>query len=288
MDSLKDLVDEVFVADEILFDLDTVAVNETLLYVEGDSDAFVFKKFVNPSRCKIEIKEGDKNLVKAIEKHNAYQKKGILAIKDSDFDNICGYTLPPNVVSTDGHDLEVMILRTMALDHVIDARVRNESYGRVNEFKRAVRDILFKLGSLIGYFRLKSCVNGWGLKIEAGRFLKHLSSNCELSFKDAMREFQTRFPRVDISNLDEKEFEELYRNHSHDLCRGHDMVHILGQIFKKLAKNHFGKGYQPGSDLAEKLYLAFSESDFASTKLCRAIENWEDANDEYRFLNRRH
>lgn len=282
--SLKDFEDPQHIADTLLFDRDQ-ANGRTILYVEGDDDEFVYKQFICESRCKIVVQDGDNRLENAIEIHNQENRKGYLAIKDNHFDVLLERTMPQNILTTDGHDLEVMILRSKAFELVIDVRLRGiEREERVTDFKSAIRDRLFRLGSIIGYFRLKSCCNQWKVKIKAFQFLSHLTSDCELSFVNAVKVFSRSYPKIDISHFDEEEFEKLYSSHRHHLCRGHDMIFILGQIFKRMTKKYLQQECNPGGDLDDRLMIAFNESHFRTTQLYKKLCSWDSENCKHQVM----
>ena len=273
--SLKDFEDAQHISDSLLFDRDQ-ANGRIILYVEGDDDEFVYRQFICESQCEIVVQDGDNRLENAIKMHNQENRTGYVAIKDNHFDVLLERPVPKNILTTDGHDLEVMILRSEALDNVIDVRLRGKvRQERVIEFKSALRDRLFRLGSIIGYLRFKSCIGSWGITIEAGRILQHLTTDCELAFKVAVKEIESRFSDVDASQLDSEEFEKLYSRHPQHLCRGKDMVFVLSQIFDRMAKLYLKKEYKPGRDLAERLLLAFNDTHFRATQLYRQILDWQ-------------
>ena len=282
--SLKDYEDAQHIADTLLFDWDQ-ANGRTILYVEGDDDEFVYRQFLCEARCEIVVQDGDNRLEDAIDWHNQNNRKGYLAIKDNHFDVLLKRTLPKNILTTDGHDLEVMILSTKALERVIDVRLRgNERPERITELISAIRDRLFRLGSLIGYFRLKSCCNQWKVKIKAYQFLSQLSSDCELSFADAVQVVSQSYPNIDISVVDQEEFENLYKGHKQHLCRGHDLVFILGQIFKRMTKMYLQQEYNPGGELDDRLMIAFNDSHFCATQLCQKLLTWDTKNSKHQVL----
>ncbi len=282
--SLRDYEDSQHIADTLLFDRDQ-ANGKTILYVEGDDDEFVYRQFICSGRCEIVVQNGDNRLENAIKLHNQANRKGYLAIKDNHFDALLKRTLPKNILTTDGYDLEVMILSSKAFEKVINVRLRGEvRHERLTTFESVIRNRLFRLGSIIGYFRLKSYCKRWNVQIEAGRFLRQLTAECELSFTDAMNVFTRSFPEIDISHLDEREFETLYASHQQHLCRGHDMVIILGKIFKRMTKKYLQKEYNPGSDLDDRLMLAFNESHFCKTQLYKKLRAWDSNNRLHQIL----
>lgn len=90
------------------------------LIVEGESDVKFFNKFLNNSVCKaISISDkSDSNkeeVINLIKDFNNKKQKGYIGIVDADFDNILERTdlpLPENIIMTDYHDIEMVILES--------------------------------------------------------------------------------------------------------------------------------------------------------------------------------
>lgn len=282
--SLTDFVDGSYIAGEILLEKGD-APEKTCVLVEGQDDKFVFSKFISEMHCKIIDCNGKENLISAINILNSNSKTdGYLGIRDSDFDILNGTRLPSNTVSTDGHDLEVMILSTKALDLVVDIRVKGEDENAIDKFKSMIRSRLFELGSLIGYLRLVSHRNRWGIDIQTYRLLNHLDHDCSLSLKDAIEELKATDVQFDESQISIPEFEELLASNAHHLCQGHEMVVILGKIFTKLAKMYFKKKLNLGGEVSDRIFLVFDLSLFQSTQLYTQIQIWEEDNQPYKIL----
>ena len=283
MTSLQNHVDEVYVTDSVLLEKDD-ANGKTLLLVEGQDDEYVYKKLTCWEKCKVAKEDGDNNIVEAIKKHNKYNKKGILAIKDSHFDNIMARTLPPNVLTTDGYDLEVMILSTQALEDFAGSRLIGKDENRVEEFKSVLRDRLFELGGLFGYLRFKSRQCPWEDRINVHQVLQLLDSSCEVSLNDVIKILKELILNLDETQFSQIELDELTKTFLPDLCRGHDMVLILSKIFVQLSSIHFGKKTQPGKHLANQLFATFNSRHFESTDLHKKIESWQEDNEPYSVL----
>ena len=235
-------------------------------------------------QCKVAREEGDEKLIGAIKKHNQHNKKGILAIKDSHFDKLVARTLPPNVLTTDGHDLEAMILGTSALEDFAGSRLIGKDDSKVEEFKSLLRTRLFEIGGLIGYVRFKSKHRNWAKEIHVQTILQTLNASCELSMQDVISLLKQSNPDLDETIFSQKELQELKGAFLPDLCRGHDMVDILSRIFAKLSIIYFGKTTQPGKQLARQLFAIFNPQHFASTNLHKKISDWQEDNKPYKVL----
>src|SRR5229473_7091816 len=96
--------------------------NEALsfLVVEGDDDKRFYNMFVNNNKCNINIAYSKAFAIAALTILEQTSIVGILVIVDSDFDIFEGKTFSsPNILFTDTHDLETMIIRSPALEKVL-------------------------------------------------------------------------------------------------------------------------------------------------------------------------
>ncbi len=93
----------------------------TLLIVEGPSDSRLFKKFSDQSACKTIPAGGKRHAIDAIDILDKRGLSGALAIVDADYFHLDRVKLSSkNVLLTDEHDLELMLLLSNALDNVLD------------------------------------------------------------------------------------------------------------------------------------------------------------------------
>jgi hypothetical protein len=83
------------------------------LVVEGDTDARVYKRFVDDSRCKVIPAHNKDNAVEILEILEKDRFPGVLVIVDADFWHLEGIKPESlNLLLTDTHDLETMIIST--------------------------------------------------------------------------------------------------------------------------------------------------------------------------------
>lgn len=212
-------------ADQIRLRRDAFA--GVFLVVEGYTDKLVYGNFVNPKTCEFVISDGKEQALNTIKILDNDKFTGVLAVVDADFDRLEN-NLPesPNILLTDDHDLEVMILKTPALEKVIKERGSEEKTKDNN-----IREILLKIGQEIGYLRWVSQKYNLSLRFEnldLGRFIKKdtLSIDCSELIK-AIKNHSQKPLLVDNDILEK--MREL-RNNEHDpwqVCCGHDIMEIL-------------------------------------------------------------
>ena len=107
------------VASEVVQKRTLLPTNTTLLLVEGPDDDRVYRSFLDEARCKTVLCDGKPNLIGAANILQGYTINGWLGIADADFSAFTGEQLPPNVLATDDHDLEIMVLNTSALSELL-------------------------------------------------------------------------------------------------------------------------------------------------------------------------
>jgi len=123
----------------------------TILIVEGTTDVRVYERFVNEAECKLIPANGKETAISALDILEEGGFNGVLTIVDADFwrlDNL--EPASPNLLLTDSHDLEMMILYSDALDSVLS------EFGlaqKITDLGKPIRDILLESGLPIGYLR---------------------------------------------------------------------------------------------------------------------------------------
>jgi len=92
----------------------------SFLLVEGHTDRNFYRRFTNPYKCQITITYSKSTALQVVSILEQEAFPGILAIVDADFDILEG-KLPDssNVLFTDAHDLETMLMKSPALERVL-------------------------------------------------------------------------------------------------------------------------------------------------------------------------
>jgi hypothetical protein len=262
----------------------------TIVLVEGDTDARVYRRLVDETHCRVIPGYGKSNVLNALEMLEKTDFKGILAIADSDFWKL-NNTKPDsdNLLLTDTHDLETMIISSRALDAVL---IEFGSERKIKRTGKRIVDMLLKVALPIGYIRWISSSKQENLSL---RFKN-------LSF-DTVIEVQGITMKTDIgklisrvkkqsrnATLDEQKMkeilQELIRSNRYDpwhVCRGHDMVHILTFGLRRVFGNRHARSisYEQVDSI---LRIAYGRAEFSRTKLYVSIEQWEKTNPGYRIL----
>lgn len=263
----------------------------TDLIVEGDDDKAFFGRYTDPKACHITVAHGKSNVIEVILVLDKRGFHGTLGIVDADFDVLEERELPsPNLIVTDFHDAECMMLSSPALEHLL-RELGDEK--QVDSFKaRAgpVVDHLLTIGRTIGYLRWASARNQWSLKFEDLEFSEFVREK-DFSFDegrllDAVRSHQggRAVPLPSMAELQAQV--EALKSPSHapwHVCCGHDLVELLSIGLRKVLGQHNDASVD--RELLERqLRLAYEEGYFRRTVLYVRIQEWEERNSPFRVL----
>ncbi|MCK9440444.1 MAG: DUF4435 domain-containing protein [Methanothrix sp.] len=214
--------------------------------------------------------------------------EGILAIVDADFWNLEKTSIESsNILSTDTHDLETMILRSGSLDKVVKELVDST---RAKSLCKPIRILLLENALPIGYLRWINspqkenlCLDFTGLNFENLIDQKTFIININRLI-DAVKEnsndysLDSTYIKSIISDL-EKDKHDPWQ-----VCSGHDIIQILSI---GLNRNF---GYRGGLVTLELLHkiirLSYSYVDFQQTDLFKEMLKWEEANNPFKILLR--
>jgi hypothetical protein len=142
----------------------------TFLLVESGSDKKFYNRFIDKSACEIRCFQGKEQVIAVLNVLEKRKVTGILAIVDADFDRIAiSPHNSPNLLRTDSHDLETMLINSPALDKII---IEFGSEEKIAKCDRDVRMILLEAGTAIGYLRWISQCDGLNLTFRGIIFSK--------------------------------------------------------------------------------------------------------------------
>ena len=265
------------------------------LVVEGESDEKFFKKFLDFNTCGVSnIGESDKGrdknkarVLDFIEKQKKKKKKCYLGIIDADFDHVLHKDkIPANVVMTDYHDMEMLILNSRPNMSSIYAELADpiliKEYEKTNNmlFIDSIMNVAYEIGLL-----KLVCIN---------KDKYHQLCTKDLNYSDCIDkmfdiDLNKLISRVVRSNPRKgaSEFEisnqisnEKAKNHDiYQICCGHDVTQILELCFTSNNGLGFGNETAINSSRIESLLRAIYTADaFKKTAMYKSILEWEDKN----------
>jgi Protein of unknown function (DUF4435) len=258
----------------------------SFLLVEGVDEDKLYRNFMDYTRCRIQIAHGKPNVLGALAILDEEGFRGALAIVDADFSVLEG-TRPgsPNIVHTDTHDLETMLLASPALDRVLAERGDASKLAALGD---DVRRLLLALGEPIGYLRWLSVKQMTWIRfddLEIDEFVDEKTLTVDL--EKLLATLRNRSKALIVVDAEVWRLAEALKEPGHDLwhvCCGHDLVRILSVALRKVLGSNKPSDVQP-SGLEERLRLSFSLADFQATRLWGAIIAWEKENPPYVVLS---
>jgi uncharacterized protein DUF4435 len=245
---------------------------------------------VNTTQCRIIIAHGKSHALEALAKLEHLGFKGVLAIVDSDFSGLDKATARSggNIVCTDTHDIETLMIASPALEKVLREYGEDASISAFLKRENCdLRSAILRCGATIGYLRWASHKNNWGLRFDGLSFSdftseKALSINQD-KLLDAVQSLsgKGRLLAVDvISAIDHLKSQEGDLWH---VCCGHDLVEIFSIGFRRVLGRKNEADVKP-LKLEKDLRLAYERSYFADSNIYKSIRLWETKNQPFLVL----
>lgn len=264
---------------------------KAFVVVEGVTDYRVYGKLFDLENCEIVIGESKENVVEAIKICETQKLEGIIGIVDADFWRLTGVSFewPKTLFMTDDHDLECMMLRSKAYEHVL------LEYGDVNKIARfegkkhqTIKEGMLRNVSLIGYLRKISLEQHLDLRFNQLDFLEFT----DLSTLDIKEEVLIKYilfhsrKQSDYKEVQVKKWLEVAMQEAEDgwqICCGHDLMEFITLGFIHLYGNYNAKKLFAGQ-LEGSFRLAYHEKMFQGTELYQRLLEWEKANIGYHLF----
>lgn len=257
--------------------------SSSFLIVEGLTDQRLYQKFIDSTKCKVVTAENKENVIDTIVILNEKKFEGVLGIIDTDFSKLDQDKMKtPNLLTTDTHDIETMIIKSRALDNVM---AEFADFNKLDQLtavnNKDLREILTDSGAKIGYFRWAALKFNKRFRFDDLRFESFTcSKTLEVNMQELIKQVINASPKESKVRVEEVEqlIETLIRE-DHDpwqVCCGHDLVHLLliglTRIFGAYNAYKLSSG-----ELEGDLRLAYEYTYFNQTSLYLQIKKWEAA-----------
>ena len=265
--------------------------NDTLafLVVEGSTDEKFYGAFIDKNKCQIIVADGKAVAIEVLSLLKKEQFVGVLALVDADFDVLEGLPSTENVLLTDTHDLETMIIKSPAL-----AKVLREfgSQNKITTFeqnaKKSITTMMLESGIYLGYLRWVSLRYRLSLTFEELDFEKFVSKEkLILDISKLIKAVKDKSQKQGLLESDVRGKMKQLENASLDpwhICCGHDLVHILSLGLTKAIGTHNTREVTP--EIVEKLLrLAYERSYFVKTQVYLLVRKWEQDNTPFTILS---
>ena len=273
------------IANEILLIRDKYS--GPILLLEGDSDEKFFRRFVKDSEMIIIPAWGKENVVDATEiLESCGSVHGFLGIVDADFGHLDG-SLPTsrNVVVTDDHDVEMMIIKTEAFGAVLKEMGSRE---KIQDFTTStdheIRRVLIQRTLSVGHLRHLSITDDLRMRFEGLRFERFVDrKSLEI---DIDKMIESVLALTGNSELQVRDIQNRLRiakstdNDPYQICCGHDFVMVFSLALRKVLGSKSKKATDPEA-LGTMLRLAYDSKDLRQTTLYMSVKRWSKQNPGY-------
>ncbi|MEA5418850.1 DUF4435 domain-containing protein [Spirulina sp. CCNP1310] len=258
------------------------------LLVEGSTDKVFYERFVKKDCCNVIVISGKpSSKLKSISVLSILEKQqfqGVLAIVDADFDHLES-SVPniPNLVRTDTHDLETMLLQSLALDKVIAELGSEEKIAKFRDIRTALLDAGMPIGYLLWISKLDE-LNLTFNNLEFGKFID--KKTLTLDESELIQHIKNKSQAFTLKNEDLQKRIQEQRDESHDpwqVCCGHHLVEILSLGLQKAIGSMEAKKVEADA-LERELRLAYESSYFCQTQIYALIRRWESDNPPFKVL----
>jgi len=265
---------------------------KVVLFVEGPDDQKFWYGWVDETKCTVIQSGGKKHVIVNVEKFTE-EKKVVLGIVDDDFDSLEGKVLDsPNLIATETHDLECLLLRSRAFEKIL---IEYADKKKIEQFKQVenkeLREALLKRGEIFGQLRWLSHRHEWGIKFRKENNREKFA--CEFMNKENWQVDQEKLLNNMVDKVNKKPENSLTTEQLQNLidslpqdadlwkvCQGHDLLYIFAIAFQKV----LGRRTVEVDGIASILRQGIESKEFFATELAKKIKIWECDNQPYQIF----
>jgi hypothetical protein len=266
-----------------------------VVIVEGSSDARFYHKHFDKT-CRSIPAFSKPNVIRAIDELGRRNVYGILGIVDCDY-MFLESQLPnhPNIIYTDFHDLETLLVLSPSLENVLRELVPGEKLHLLDHIGEKVRETLFELGMEIGLLRWASFRENLGLNFKNLPYSQITDAKHKIvDTKSLIKITSAAIKNPIANNVIEAKIAALKQQNADfkHICQGHDLVYLLELVIPVVFDDAFGNADANSVRsrcrsfiLDDNLRLGYEKTYFMTTKLYLAMKDWEQKNTPYKILN---
>lgn len=260
--------------------------NQAILIVEGGSDEKILGDFIDYDSCSVVISEGKDNALAAIRIADSEGISGVICIVDRDYDDFFDIDVAnDNIIVTEHHDMENIVLRSRALEKVL------REYGSRTKVERLVAagnppfEILVRAGYSLGLLRYISLRDNLRLKFEGLNLRAYSRQNLTLDeerlCRDVCNHSRSALPPADlVARLNAAKGQGHCR---YMICCGHDLTSLLGKALQSLIGSN-NASISEREEIERYLRLAYSYDDFRISNVYGGLADWQTRNNGYQIL----
>lgn len=259
----------------------------SFVIVEGRTDSVGYCWLLN-SQCKPIVAHSKTNVVETINLLDSRRVNGVLGIVDSDFLNLHNdLSHSHNVVRTDSHDIETLVINSPALEKVLLFYGDETKLYPIDQ----VIHLLIEAARPLGYLRFISHKRGLNLNFKNLSFHDFIDDKTlEVNIEELLKQIVTNTKNCKLQVEDLRKILQYSLNKfvydPWQICCGHDLV----EIFSISLSNLFGSFGNPAkvNSLAKWLLLAYESVYFQRTNLYTSILEWEMTNVPFLILSEKY
>ncbi len=261
------------------------------LLVEGGSDARFWLRRVDRRVCQVFPMNGKANVWEELKKARAAGKPAFVAVLDADCERLEGTIVDdPDVVWTDFHDLETVLIASPALEHVlheIGSIDRCEAFEKEKGIRPALLANAVPLGRL-RWLSLRQKLDLTFKKMQSRKFhyVDYRSFFEERSWEVDVRKMVKRV--LDFCNRPDLKVDALMQDMDAlpnadpwQVVSGHDLVGILIVGLRSKLGSRTDLNIE---DFQQSLRLAFEQRHIESTNMYAALKAWEQRHEGFRIF----
>lgn len=269
--------------------------NQAIVYVEGSSDVYFYHWMVDNSHVTLQQMIGKNAAIEAVLEANRKKVRGVLAIVDSDFDHLLNIDPDDNVIRTDTHDIETLMISRGAFQYVpaqyIDEKKLNNSQYNLD----LLWEKIIEIASSIGKIRLLSKENNWNMKFSddvRGKDILEISAVIKLiDGKICFDARQYIWECINIASNCLVDVQTAYKIYIKDkrkfdtwqICRGHDLSLLISMIY---SREFLGKRNLYRTEIETLISSTFIASrKFKRTQMFEDIKHWQECNLGWKILS---
>lgn len=249
----------------------------SFLVVEGRDDRLFFEQFVSATKCIVEVAGGRAEVAEVVEVLVQTEFRGVVGVVDGDA-VYSGIRANDDLILLDHLDLDALLIRSRSLDRVI---VEFGSRSKIERFCSSIREALVQAAKPIGCLRLRSSLDGMGLRFEGLRYSRFIDSvTLDIERHAFVREVKHRSGRADVECtklMEDIEDAEAAVEDVWSVCSGDDLVGILSLGLRKVFGTNDARAVSP-EVLRRSLRLGFMDSEFRESQLYAQIGAWTSRN----------
>ena len=263
-----------------------------VVYVEGESDISFYRWMINNSTVTLQHMDGKPAAMQAVLVANEKKVKGTIAIVDSDFDNILKIGPDKNVIRTDTHDIETLMLKEIGFRTAVSVYEDQKILEKYGYGYEDIKTEILKIGCSIGKLRLISIENNLNLNFKSVE--EKLNREELITFEDGKVVFDLRSYIYECVNstykcpISFKDLYELYENDTREfdtwqICRGHDLTLLISLFYSRTL---FGKHnvYRREIENVIRNGYIFSRK-IKKTNMYKDIISWQKENLGWKILS---